>query len=114
MNQVLYQGTKGPNLSTEPPVGPQVMIDHTGSDRRSEPGNGHLASTPPLPADFATLGKLLVEALQGSSQTTYAVAADRPYNRNAVPLGSIVITGTGLGLPGAEKAVMDPITSSVS
>jgi acyl transferase domain-containing protein/NAD(P)-dependent dehydrogenase (short-subunit alcohol dehydrogenase family)/acyl carrier protein len=32
----------------------------------------------------------------------------RPFDRNAPPLGSIVISGTGLGLPGAEKAVMDP------
>jgi malonyl CoA-acyl carrier protein transacylase len=31
-----------------------------------------------------------------------------PYNRAHPPLGSIVISGTGLGLPGAEKAVMDP------
>ncbi|MCA9981469.1 MAG: hypothetical protein KDD89_11560, partial [Anaerolineales bacterium] len=31
-----------------------------------------------------------------------------PYNRNDVPLGSVVISGTGLGLPGAEKGVMDP------
>ncbi len=30
------------------------------------------------------------------------------YERNTPPLGSIVITGTGLGLPGAEKPVMDP------
>ncbi len=31
-----------------------------------------------------------------------------PYNRAYPPLGSVVISGTGLGLPGAEKAVMDP------
>jgi acyl transferase domain-containing protein/NAD(P)-dependent dehydrogenase (short-subunit alcohol dehydrogenase family) len=32
----------------------------------------------------------------------------RPHDRNAVPAGSIVISGTGLGLPGADKPVMDP------
>ena len=32
----------------------------------------------------------------------------QPYNRSQPPLGSVVISGTGLGLPGAEKAVMDP------
>jgi malonyl CoA-acyl carrier protein transacylase len=31
-----------------------------------------------------------------------------PYNRTHPPLGSVVISGTGLGLPGAEKSVMDP------
>jgi acyl transferase domain-containing protein/NAD(P)-dependent dehydrogenase (short-subunit alcohol dehydrogenase family) len=31
-----------------------------------------------------------------------------PYDRNETPLGSVVVTGTGLGLPGAEKPVMDP------
>src|SRR5215208_6234058 len=30
------------------------------------------------------------------------------YDRNDVPLGSVVISGTGLGLPGADKPVMDP------
>ncbi|MFZ0546262.1 MAG: SDR family NAD(P)-dependent oxidoreductase [Candidatus Promineifilaceae bacterium] len=31
-----------------------------------------------------------------------------PEDRNNPPLGSVIISGTGLGLPGAEKAVMDP------
>ena len=31
----------------------------------------------------------------------------RPYDRNETPLGSIVVSGTGLGLPGAEKPVQD-------
>lgn len=30
------------------------------------------------------------------------------FDRNAPPSGSVVISGTGLGLPGAEKPVMDP------
>ncbi|NKQ36500.1 MAG: SDR family NAD(P)-dependent oxidoreductase, partial [Chloroflexi bacterium] len=30
------------------------------------------------------------------------------YDRNQPPPGSVVISGTGLGLPGAEKAVFDP------
>ena len=32
----------------------------------------------------------------------------QPYNRAHPPLGSVIISGTGLGLPGAEKPVMDP------
>ncbi len=35
-------------------------------------------------------------------------AYTQPYNRAHPPLGSVVISGTGLGLPGAEKLVMDP------
>ena len=32
----------------------------------------------------------------------------RPDDRNDVPKGSVVISGTGLGLPGAKKRLMDP------
>jgi 3-oxoacyl-(acyl-carrier-protein) synthase/NAD(P)-dependent dehydrogenase (short-subunit alcohol dehydrogenase family) len=61
----------------------------------------------------ADLGQLLLHALsQLANQQAPAwsgVAAQSPiYDRNAVPLGSVVISGTGLGLPGAEKPVMDP------
>ena len=31
-----------------------------------------------------------------------------PFDRNNEPLGSVVISGTGLGLPGADKPIMDP------
>ncbi len=31
-----------------------------------------------------------------------------PWDRTATPAGSVVITGTGLGLPGTDKTVMDP------
>src|SRR6185503_14199929 len=60
----------------------------------------------------ADLGQLLLHALnQLANQQASAwsgVAAQSPiYDRNAVPLGSVVISGTGLGLPGAEKPVMD-------
>src|SRR5262249_16243774 len=60
------------------------------------------------------LAQLLLQALsQGVSQPAaerWSVVGGRwsTYDRNAVPLGSVVISGTGLGLPGAEKAVMDP------
>ena len=37
-----------------------------------------------------------------------ASAHEQNYDRNDVPAGSIVVTGTGLGLPGANKPVMDP------
>ncbi|MCC6169530.1 MAG: SDR family NAD(P)-dependent oxidoreductase, partial [Caldilineaceae bacterium] len=56
------------------------------------------------------LGQALAQALQQwMAQSTAAPAAyDRAFNRNDTPLGSIVISGTGLGLPGASKPVMDP------
>ncbi|MBK9714351.1 MAG: SDR family NAD(P)-dependent oxidoreductase [Kouleothrix sp.] len=60
------------------------------------------------------LGALLAQALQqiagnGQGTSSSASGAQRSaFDRNAVPLGSVVISGTGLGLPGAEKPVMDP------
>ena len=48
------------------------------------------------------LVELLTRVLQNPSPVTR-----HPYDRNETPRGSIVITGTGLGLPGAEKTVMD-------
>ncbi len=60
-------------------------------------------SQPSVSAD--ALGQLaqVLQQLSTSSQ-----AATAPYDRNQTPLGSVVISGTGLGLPGSEKAVMDP------
>ena len=64
--------------------------------------NGHDQSTP---QSVDALGQLLVQALQSVATTQNSPTA---YDRNAIPTGSVVISGTGLGLPGAEKAVMDP------
>ncbi len=52
------------------------------------------------------LRSLLQSTLQSLPPATVA-RAEGPYDRNEVPAGSIVISGTGLGLPGADKAVMD-------
>ena len=49
-----------------------------------------------------------VQNLQSPISNPQAPAAMQPYNRHQEPLGSVVISGTGLGLPGAEKQVMDP------
>ncbi len=68
-------------------------------------------AVPPQAAD-ATSGKLIahlvVQAMQQMMASLPASQSPRPFDRNAAPLGSVVISGTGLGLPGAEKAVMDP------
>ena len=42
---------------------------------------------------------------RGRARRRHAAAS---YDRNETPAGSVVISGTGLGLPGAEKTVMDP------
>ena len=63
----------------------------------------------PAPAS-GTLDELraLLQKTLASLPAATAVRAEGPYDRNEVPLGSIVISGTGLGLPGADKPVMDP------
>ncbi|HET8647999.1 MAG TPA: beta-ketoacyl synthase N-terminal-like domain-containing protein, partial [Vicinamibacteria bacterium] len=58
-------------------------------------------------ADAASAAGILARAL---AEALPAALAGRvgPHDRNQPPDGSVVITGMGLGLPGAEKAVMDP------
>ena len=58
-----------------------------------------------IPLD--TLGKLLTQALQGAQMAQPQASGAPVYDRNLPPTGSVVISGTGLGLPGAEKPVMD-------
>ena len=57
----------------------------------------------PRVATFESLARMLAQTLATSTAHAQPVA-----DRNAVPQGSIVVSGCGLGLPGAEKAVMDP------
>ena len=67
------------------------------------------AAAPAPAAD--TLGELralLTKTIESLPTSVPSARADRPYDRNEVPQGSIVISGTGLGLPGAGKPVMDP------
>ncbi|MBP9503659.1 MAG: acyltransferase domain-containing protein, partial [Candidatus Promineofilum sp.] len=61
------------------------------------------ATTPVVPS-LDALAQLVAQSLQASSQAN----GRHVYDRNETPLGSIVISGTGLGLPGANKPVMDP------
>ena len=63
-------------------------------------GNG----TPTAVSTPDNLGQLL-QALQTNLKSPIS---NLPYNRNHVPNGSVVISGTGLGLPGSEKPIMDP------
>jgi acyl transferase domain-containing protein/acyl carrier protein len=62
------------------------------------------------PDTSSVSGDALLQALQqlvGASPSPAARPA-LPFDRNNEPLGSVVITGTGLGLPGADKPIMDP------
>jgi 3-oxoacyl-(acyl-carrier-protein) synthase/NAD(P)-dependent dehydrogenase (short-subunit alcohol dehydrogenase family) len=60
------------------------------------------------------IGQLLLQALnqiasqQAPERWSAVGGRSSAYDRNDVPLGSVVISGAGLGLPGAEKLVMDP------
>ncbi len=73
------------------------------------------APSSPDGGDVAALNALtqaLTQALSKLSQpapvTVQAAGpVSRQFDRNDPPEGSIVVTGTGLGLPGAEKPVMD-------
>ncbi|HLA77628.1 MAG TPA: SDR family NAD(P)-dependent oxidoreductase [Vicinamibacteria bacterium] len=61
------------------------------------------APTAPAAASLEGITQLLTQTLERLGSVPGA-----PYDRNQVPLGSIVVSGTGLGLPGADKPVMDP------
>ena len=56
------------------------------------------------------LGQALLQAIQQLAGNAPRRARSRPAqsDRNEVPAGSVVVSGTGLGLPGANKSVMDP------
>ncbi|MFN8443174.1 MAG: SDR family NAD(P)-dependent oxidoreductase [Caldilineaceae bacterium] len=54
------------------------------------------------------LGQALLQAFQQLAGNVQGNPRPSIYDRNESPLGSVVISGTGLGLPGANKPVMDP------
>ncbi len=58
--------------------------------------------------DASALGQVLAQALQQMSGATQHAPRTTQYDRNDEPAGSVIVSGTGLGLPGANKPVMDP------
>ncbi len=70
-----------------------------------DPKGVSMTSTPPT-AD--ALSQTLLHALQQLAQAASGPLHAPAYDRNAAPAGSVVLTGAGLGLPGPDKAVMDP------
>ncbi|MGL4648359.1 MAG: ACP S-malonyltransferase, partial [Caldilineaceae bacterium] len=68
-----------------------------------------VSAAPALPAGSLpaeALGQALAQLLAAAAHP--AAPARTVPDRNDVPAGSVVISGTGLGLPGANKAVFDP------
>ncbi|MCL4868970.1 MAG: SDR family NAD(P)-dependent oxidoreductase [Anaerolineae bacterium] len=59
-------------------------------------------------APVQEMAQLLAQLLTNNQHTNNQYTNTPFFDRAAPPHGSIVITGTGLGLPGAEKQVMDP------
>ncbi|MDX1414466.1 MAG: SDR family NAD(P)-dependent oxidoreductase [Candidatus Promineifilaceae bacterium] len=59
---------------------------------------------------IAVISQVVAQAVQQAMAQVVPAsgAANKAYDRNLPPQGSIIISGTGLGLPGAEKPVMDP------
>ncbi|MBI3941379.1 MAG: SDR family NAD(P)-dependent oxidoreductase [Chloroflexi bacterium] len=95
-----------------PPDASRPLLAPSSLTAQPLPGNPTSQITPPA---GDTLAQLLAQALQKLAEdrslpngTSMPVISKTPYDRNDVPVGSVVISGTGLGLPGAEKSVMDP------
>ncbi len=81
--------------------------------RREASAPAPVAAAPIAPSAAAP-GSSTLDELRALLQQTLeslpagAVRPDGPYDRNQIPEASIVISGTGLGLPGSQKSVMDP------
>ncbi len=88
-----------PRVPAAPQGGPQ-SVAVTGA----APAAAGTDSAPLSSASIDNLSRLLTQALQQLD----GGRRQRRYDRNAAPEGSLVISGTGLGLPGSGKAVMDP------
>ena len=87
---------------------PLHATDHTPRNGHSEDAMSSAQPNEPL----AALAQLLAQALTSASRSAPSpdsqMPAPRPFDRNDVPLGSVVISGAGLGLPGTHKQLMDP------
>jgi hypothetical protein len=77
------------------------------SERKAPAANGSNGAHAPVTDQTIELLKQALSQLAAGAAP--APAAPRAvYDRHAPPSGSVVVTGTGLGLPGAAKHVMDP------
>jgi malonyl CoA-acyl carrier protein transacylase len=101
-----YTGQNGTITDMTAPAQPVIQSEPTPEMRQPTPPTDGNGAQPSMEA----LSQIVTQAVQQAmSQVPTAVApAQTLYDRNERPLGSVVISGTGLGLPGAEKQVMDP------
>jgi hypothetical protein len=88
------------------PIPNSTVLRAGGNGNKENPAD--LLPDPNQRVSLEGFGQLIVQALQQVANGQAAASSMHPYDRNEIPTGSVVITGTGLGLPGAEKAVMDP------
>ncbi len=96
------------NLQAESSITPEQTSNLQDEDQSKErPGSEETMPSMDL------LSAMVAEAVEDAvNRATFNVSASPAvYDRNLPPTGSVVISGTGLGLPGAEKDVMDPDNS---
>ncbi|WP_129626348.1 type I polyketide synthase [Candidatus Oscillochloris fontis] len=98
--------SEAPVAHVAPPAElPRAILEET--TVTSPNGSGPQPSAPLAPAGLEALGSLLAQALQAAQPQAQA-RGPQVYDRDEVPSGSVVISGTGLGLPGPAKSLMDP------
>ena len=81
----------------------QFSVSHAKEEAMASQLNGTAQQVPTIsqsPISQPQVETALVANLQSP--------ISQPYNRAQPPMGSVIISGTGLGLPGAEKPLMDP------
>lgn len=80
------------------------------ADRRERDGQQPAAFAETTFPSMEQLSSMVTAAVQEAMSHALPGAGTSPavYDRHQPPAGSVVISGTGLGLPGAEKDIMDP------
>ncbi len=106
----LYAAGFPGNLKAESAAAPSASVQENKELGDNGTHAGESGATDGFPSMDA-LSAMINEAVQDAVSRAVpgrSPAAEAVYDRNRPPLGSVVISGTGLGLPGAEKDVMDP------
>ena len=88
---------------------PKSQLAEQVSQEKDIPAAANSSPMPPIEVLGQLMSQVFAQALDGRiSANGHAGPQPVPFDRNMPPLGSVIISGTALGLPGAEKAVMDP------
>ncbi len=101
---------------SNPPVSPSPAFSMAPANAPAAPvKEAGMVSPVQQPAFFSeeAVGQIVAQALKGLIEENKLSAIsgtspEKPYDRRRTPLGSVVISGTGLGLPGAEKTSDGP------